>query len=71
MKKAACIWCNSIVTVKDRYDDLQHAVVCSQSCEDAETLFNLWLSDESHNRRVHYKELTNGQEEETQSQPRK
>ena len=58
--KTACVWCSRLVKVADDYDDLQHKAVCSQSGKDAETLFNLWMSDEEINRRAHYQELTKG-----------
>ena len=64
MKTTCCYWCHAFVKVKDDYDDLQHKVVCSQSCKDAETLFNLWMSDEEINRRAHYHYLTTGEDSE-------
>ena len=60
MKNATCVWCNSIVKVRDNFDDLRHKAVCSQSCKDAELLFNMHFSDEEINRRAHYRELTKG-----------
>jgi len=62
--KTACVWCSKLVKVADDYDDLQHKAVCSQSCKDAETLFNLWMSDEEINRRAHYHYLTTGEDRE-------
>jgi len=62
MKTTVCIWCDTFVRVSNTYDDLQHKVVCSQSCKDAETLFNLWMSDEEINRRAHYRYLTTGED---------
>jgi len=61
--KTACVWCDKIITVDDTYSDRKHKGVCSQSCKDAETLFNLWMSDEEINRRAHYKVLTIGSDE--------
>ena len=61
--KTACVWCDKIITVDEDYNDLQYKGVCSQSCKDAETLFNLWMSDEEINRRAHYKVLTIGSDE--------
>lgn len=60
MKKANCIWCLSVVSVRDNFDDLQHKAVCSRSCKDAEMLFTTHWSDEEINRRQHYAELTQG-----------
>jgi hypothetical protein len=62
MKTTVCVWCDTFVKVQDTFDDLQHKAVCSQSCKDAETLFNLWMSDEEINRRAHYRYLTTGEE---------
>ena len=62
MKTTVCIWCDAFVKVQDTFDDLQHKAVCSQSCKDAETLFNLWMSDEEINRRAHYRYLTTGED---------
>lgn len=62
MKNATCVWCNSIVKVRDNFDDLQHKAVCSQSCKDAEMLFMIHWGDEEINRRNHYIELTKGEE---------
>jgi len=62
--KTACVWCSKLVKVADDYDDLQHKAVCSQSCKDADPLFNLWMSDEEINRRAHYHYLTTGEDRE-------
>jgi len=46
MKTTSCVWCWKVVKVADDYDDLQNKAVCSRGCKDAETIFNLWMSDE-------------------------
>ena len=58
--KAVCDWCQTFVKVHDTFDPLRDAVVCSRGCEDAETIFRLWMSDEEINRRQHYEYLTQG-----------
>jgi len=62
MKLTSCVWCSEPCKVQDDYDGPQHKAVCSQSCKDAETLFNLWMSDEEINRRAHYRYLTTGED---------
>jgi len=62
--KTACVWCSKLVEVADDYDDLRHKAVCSRGCKDAETVFNLWMSDEEINRRAHYRYLTTGEDSE-------
>ena len=61
MKKACCHWCLAIIEVPESFNK-QKKVVCSQSCKDAEMLFNIHWSDEEINRRAHYDELTRGDE---------
>lgn len=60
-KLTACVWCSKIIPIRDSYDDLRHKAVCSPGCRDAETLFNLYYSDEEINRRAHYRYLTQGE----------
>jgi len=58
--KTACVWCSKIIKVADDYDDLMHKGVCSRGCKDAETVFQLWMSDEAITLRAHYRYLTEG-----------
>jgi hypothetical protein len=61
MKTTCCVWCHKIIQAKDDYDDLNHKGICSRGCKDAETIFNIWMSDEAINRRAHYKAMTTGE----------
>jgi len=60
MKATACVWCSQLIKVDDTYNDLQHIGVCSQGCRDAEYIFGIHWSDEAINRRAHYRDLTEG-----------
>jgi hypothetical protein len=62
MKNTACVWCGSIIRVRELFNEKTQKAVCSQSCKDAEMLFNVHWSDEEINRRTHYIELTKGNE---------
>lgn len=55
-----CTWCLTPLEVEDNYNDLQHSVVCSQGCRDAETLFRMFYDDEEMNRRAHYHSIMKG-----------
>ena len=61
-KKTCCVWCLAIVTVQNGFNEKKQKAVCSQSCKDAEMLFNVHWSDTEINRRTHYIELTRGDE---------
>lgn len=63
MRHTVCCWCLSIVKVSKNFNEKTHRAVCSQSCKDAENLFNLHWSDEEINRRAHYRELTKGDDD--------
>ena len=60
MKDATCVWCLAPVKVRDNFDHLRHAAVCSTVCKQAEMLFQMHFCDEEINRRAHYRELTKG-----------
>jgi len=64
MKTTCCVWCFTFVKVKDTFNDLQHKAVCSVTCKEAEMMFTQYWSDEEINRREHYKELTQGRDDE-------
>ena len=62
MKTIFCIWCDAPCKVADTFDERTMKAVCSRGCKDAETVFNLWMSDEEINRRDHYRHLTTGED---------
>jgi len=63
-KQACCSWCQAFVEVKDTYDELQHVVYCCDGCRDADTVFQIWQSDEAIHKDRHYHELTRGEDDE-------
>ena len=65
MKTTCCAWCFAFVKVRDTFDDLQHKAVCSITCKEAETMFCQFYSDEEINRRAHYRELTQGEDDDS------
>ena len=60
MKTTVCVWCLSLVKIKDSFNERKQKAVCSTGCRDAETLFEMMFSDEEINRREHYTKLTEG-----------
>jgi hypothetical protein len=61
-----CAWCNKLLTLDGERDDKQF-FYCSKSCKEADWMFKMMFSDEEINRRVHYRDLTRGEED---GQPR-
>jgi len=62
MQKAPCVWCSTIVDVKDSFDQWDDLAACSDGCRAANMLFNHHFSDEEMNRRSHYRFLTTGED---------
>ena len=60
MKRTCCVWCSALLYVKEPLDEKKHKPVCSVTCSEAEMMFTQYWSDEEINRRAHYKELTEG-----------
>jgi len=61
--KTVCTWCLTPLEVKDTFNPLKNAVFCCDGCRGAEVMFNVWMSDEECARRMHYDELTGGDDE--------
>lgn len=51
MKKTVCIWCSSVISVNNDYDERNHKAVCSPSCKASEILFTFCYGDEEIYRR--------------------
>ena len=62
MQKAPCVWCSTIVDVKDSFDQWADMVACSDGCRAADLLFRQHFSDVEMNRRLHYLALTQGED---------
>ena len=46
-----CWWCHTPVKMPKGFDEKKHKPICSVGCRDAETLFNMFFSDEEIYRR--------------------
>jgi hypothetical protein len=62
MQKAPCVWCSTIVDVKDSFDQWDDLAACCNGCKSADMLFRLHFSDVEINRRAHYRFLTTGED---------